>query len=65
MAKYGQIIVQVSRRRGNSLAIIGAVMNALKRAGVGRDEINAYFEQATSGNYGDVIRVTEEWVNVA
>ncbi len=65
MAKYEDITVQLVGGDGNAFAVIGAVMKALKRAGLTKDEQDAYMSEATSGDYDNLLRVTMDWVNVA
>ena len=49
---------------GNAWGIMGRVKNALKDAGRSSKDINIYMEQAMSGDYNNLLRVTMEWVNV-
>jgi hypothetical protein len=63
MAKY-DIEVELIGQDGNAFAIMGAVSRELKRAGVSKEERDAYFTEATSGDYNHLLRVTSEWVNI-
>ena len=47
-------------RYGNCFAIMGAVREALRRAGR-HDEFETYKEEATSGDYDNLIQVTMRW----
>ena len=49
---------------GNAFAIMGRVRSALRKAGYSKEEINNYYEEATSGSYEHLLSVTTEWVNV-
>lgn len=49
---------------GNAFAITGRVRSALRRAGYTAEEIKQYTEEATSGDYDNLLRVTTKWVNV-
>tara|TARA_B110000503_G_scaffold14157_1_gene19312 strand:- start:333 stop:527 length:195 start_codon:yes stop_codon:yes gene_type:complete len=61
MAKY-EIEVDLVGEDGNAYAILGRVQKALKAAGVDKEERDAYFAEATSGDYNHLLRVTMDWV---
>lgn len=63
--KYPEIEVQLSGEDGNAFFIIGKVAKAMKRAGVSRDEIDAFESDAMSGDYDNLLRVTMATVCVA
>ena len=50
---------------GNAFAIMGAVTSALKAAGIEREHIDAYRNDAMSGDYDHLLRVTMATVNVS
>jgi len=62
--KYPEIDVQLSDEDGNAFGIIGRVALALRRAGVPKDEIDAFRTEAMSGDYDNVIQTAMKWVNV-
>lgn len=62
--KYENITVNLSDRDGNAMAVMAAVTQALRRAGVSEEERNAYFKEATSGDYDNVLATSLRWVNV-
>lgn len=62
--KYS-IEVQLSGEDGNGFLIVGRVSKALRRAGVSSEEIEQYREEATAGDYDNLITVTGKWVEVA
>jgi hypothetical protein len=41
------------------------VSNALKKAGVSQDEINAYLDESMSGDYDNLLATAVKWVAVA
>lgn len=49
---------------GNAFAIMGKVSNALRNSGYTKEEILEYQNQATSGDYKNLMRVTAAWVNI-
>jgi hypothetical protein len=62
--KYPDVFVQLSGRDGNAYAILGAVRSALRRAGVSREEQDAFIEEATAGDYNMLLAVCMSWVEV-
>lgn len=63
MAKY-DIEVELVGQDGNAFAILGQVQKAMRRAGVPADEIKAYMDDATSGDYDHLLQVTMQTVEV-
>lgn len=61
--KHPDVTVKLVGRNGNAFAIIGAVSNALRAAGY-RDSVEAYMNEAMSGDYDNLLRVSAQTVNV-
>lgn len=64
MPKYN-IKVQLSGNDGNAFAIMASVRSALRRAGATDAELSLYAEESMSGDYDNLLRVANEWVEVA
>jgi hypothetical protein len=62
--KYPEIEVQLTGRDGNALCIVGYVRRALREAGVPREEIKQFQEEALSGDYNNVLQTAMRWVTV-
>lgn len=62
--KYPEIEVQLTGNDGNAFAVMGAVITALKRAGVSAEEVKEYQDQSMSGDYNNLLNVASEWVSV-
>ncbi|MFW6008148.1 MAG: hypothetical protein ACOCP8_02680 [archaeon] len=62
--KYPNIEVELSGQDGNAYMIIGRVSKALRTNGVEEDQIKQFREEATSGNYDNLIQVCNKWVSV-
>jgi hypothetical protein len=62
--RYPTITVKLVGEDGNSFAILGAVIAAMRRAGVAQDEIDAYRAEATTGDYNYLLQITMRWVEV-
>jgi hypothetical protein len=64
MSKYPDVQVDLVGEDGNAMAIMARVSSALRRAGVSKEERDAYYSESTSGDYDNVLRVAMEWVEV-
>jgi len=60
--KYPNVHVRLQGEDGNAEAIIARTRRAMERARVSRDQIEAYTEQARSGDYDNVLSTTMKWV---
>lgn len=63
MPKYN-VLVQLSGNDGNAFNIMAQVNRALRDVAT-PDEIKQYQQEAMSGDYDNLLRVTSEWVEVA
>lgn len=63
--KYPEIEVELIGGDGNAFMIIGKVRQALKRAGVPKEEVEEFSEEAMSGDYDNVLRTCMKWVEVS
>lgn len=61
---YPEVAVELSGQDGNAFMIIGRVQRALRNAGVDKEQIDRYVNEATSGDYDNVIRTTAQWVEI-
>ncbi len=64
MAKYPEITVQLTGKDGNAFAIIGACLQAMRRAKLPQEERNKFQAEATSGDYDHLLATCMEWLNV-
>ena len=62
--KYPHITVELTGGNGNAHAIIAAVRKALRRARLGDEVIKQFTDEATSGDYDNVLQTCMRWVNV-
>ena len=49
---------------GNAFVIMGRVKQALKRAGADKEYIDQYINEATSGDYDNLLVVTMKYVDI-
>lgn len=61
--KFPDVTVELVGQDGNAFAIMGAVSKALRKAGHG-DAVNEYMNEAMSGDYDHLLRVSMQTVNV-
>jgi len=62
--KYPEIEVQLTGSDGNAFAVIGKVCRELKRGGASAEEVSAFTEEATAGDYDHVLMTCMKWVEV-
>lgn len=62
--KYPDIEVQLTGQDGNAFFVLGSVQKALKAAGVPKEEIDAFFNEATRGDYDALMQTVMRWVTV-
>ena len=63
--KYPDIRVQLTGTDSNAFALMFRVRTALKRAGVPPEEVEAFSNEALSGDYAHVIATCRDWVEVS
>lgn len=63
--KYPEVSVKLIGEDGNAFAILGSVIREMRRAGVSDDEIKKFTDEATSGDYNDLLVTVMRWVQVA
>jgi hypothetical protein len=56
--------VNIIGEDGNAFSILGACFKAAKKAGWTQEKIDDYQEKATSGDYKNLLAVTEEMFDV-
>lgn len=61
--RYPLITVPMVGEDGNGAAVIARVRQALRRGGVGADEIKRFSEEATSGDYDNLLQTVMRWVD--
>lgn len=61
--RYPHVSVQMIGQDGNGFTIIGRVSAALRKAGVEQAEITEFQNEATSGNYDNLLQTVTRWVD--
>jgi hypothetical protein len=62
--RYPNILVQLVGEDGNAFSILGRVTQAMRRADVPKAERDAFVEEATSGDYDNLLATCMRWVDV-
>lgn len=62
--RYPDIVVKLVGTDGNAFAVMGKVGGELKRHGVPKEEVNAFYAEATSGDYDKLLQTCMSWVEV-
>ncbi|EMS9042206.1 hypothetical protein WLF36_001862 [Campylobacter coli] len=61
--KYPNVYVKLVGEDGNAFSILVRVSNALKKAGVSKEEISQFQKEAMSSDYNHLLNVVQDWVN--
>ena len=56
--------VKLINQDGNAFLLIGRIKQALRRAGADKEYINKYLQEATSGDYDNLLVVSMQFANV-
>ena len=63
MPKHPEINVELAGQDGNAFSILGRVTKAMRSAGLSDEEIAQFHNEATSGDYDNLLVTVVEWVN--
>lgn len=61
---YPHVEVKLVGEEGNAFAIMGRVSNAMRRAKVPASVIKEFHDEATSGDYDNLLRTCMKYVSV-
>jgi hypothetical protein len=59
--KHPEINVRMTGESGHAFFIIGRVVAAMRRAGLPDSEREAFLNEATAGNYADLLATVQRW----
>ena len=62
--RYPWVVVQLTGRDGNAFSVLGLVQRAMREHGIDPGEIARFREEATGGDYDNLLRVCMAWVAV-
>lgn len=64
MPKYPNITVQLTGKDSNAFNLLGICLQAMRRAGLSKEERDAFQKEATSGDYNHLLYTCMEWFDV-
>ena len=64
MDKQTGVEVQLTGEDGNAFAVMAKAAAAMRKAGVDKKIIDDYYQEATSGDYDNLLRTTMKYVEV-
>jgi hypothetical protein len=59
--KYPEIIVRLTENDGNAFVILGLCQRAARKAGLSKEEIAQFKEEATGGDYSHLLQTAMRW----
>ena len=62
--KYSDIIVTLTGHDGNAFAVLGRCREAAAEAGLSDDEIAAFMNEATAGDYDHLLQTAMRWFDI-
>lgn len=63
--KYPEVKVKLTGKDGNAFVILGEVITELRRAEISEVEIKKFIDEATSGDYDNLLVTAMSWVQVS
>ena len=61
---HPEITVKLIGEDGNAFNILGRCQQAARRAGLPKDEIDAFIKEATSGDYDHLLQTAMRWFEI-
>jgi hypothetical protein len=62
--RFPDVTVPLVGEDGNAFAILGRVTKALRRGGATQADIDEFTDEATSGDYDDLLLTVTKWVSM-
>lgn len=62
--KFPNVRVQLTGKDGNAFYILGAMTRALRKEGVAKADVDAFLNEAMSGDYNNLLATCMKWVEV-
>jgi hypothetical protein len=59
--KYPHVTAHLIRHDSNAMSILGNCTRTARLEGVPQDELDIFFEEATSGNYNHLLQTCMRW----
>lgn len=62
--KYPHIIVKLTGNDSNAFMVLGLCQRAARAADLPKEEIDAFREEATAGDYNQLLQTAMRWFNI-
>ncbi|MGE3624718.1 MAG: hypothetical protein AB7H77_12720 [Bdellovibrionales bacterium] len=62
--KYPHIRVRLLGQDGNAFMVLGLCQRAATKAGLSKEEINAFMTEARSGDYDHLLQTCMDWFTI-
>lgn len=62
--KYPNVKVKLTGQDGNAFNLLAIMQREMRRAGIEQSEVEAFFEEATDGDYDHLLATCMKWVDV-
>ena len=62
--KHPNVTVVLTGQNGNAFVILGLCKQAAQEYGLEKTEVNAFIEEATSGDYDHLLQTAIHWFDV-
>jgi len=62
--RYPEITVKLVGEDGNAFAILGKCRAVMRAAGLPPEEIDAFFAEATNGDYDHLLATAMRWLDI-
>lgn len=62
--KYPKVVAKLVGEDGNAFNLMGIVARKMKSAGVSKEEVSNFLEEAMSGDYNELLVTCMKWVTV-
>ena len=63
--RYPHVKVRLTGTNGNAFAVLGKVVNAMRKAHIPKEETDAFLEEAQSGDYDNLLQTVMAWVQTS
>jgi hypothetical protein len=63
--RHPELTIELIGHDGNAFFVIGRVRRALRDAEVSADEVSQFKEEATGGDYDNLLQTVRRWVAVS
>lgn len=59
--KHPHVVVSLSKQDGNAFMVLALCQRAAKEAGLPAEEVRAFYQEATGGDYDHLLQTAARW----